>query len=213
MNATSITIAEMKSDRLTAMGQFEKATNDDLAAIALLDQATASLEKFWTNSGLKKTNLVEHAWSDKEAYGGEKGASTGIAAIIEMIASDLKGEVKDGRREDAEAEIAYTEDLSSADAAFQALKTAKAEAIRHKAAITRKLAQYNDEDMPSLATDNTNLEATKDALATECKFLVTQIMTAGILKTEFQTRIDNRKSETQGLNEAKNFLNAATVLK
>jgi len=221
MTETSRTISDMKAARLTAMGEFEKATNDDLAAIALLDQAAGSLNKFYETNGIKKTNLVENddAVAPKpdgvpeDGYGGQKSASTGIVAIIDMIISDLKGEVKDGRREDAEAETNYREDLSAANTAFQGLKQAKAEAVVHRAAINRKLAQYNDQDMPLLQTDNDNLQETKTALATECAFLTNQVMTAGIWKTEFQTRIDNRKSEETGLTEAKTFLNAATVLK
>jgi len=222
MASTRTTINAMKTARLAAMGQFEKATKDDLASIDLIKKAAVALNKFYKTNGVNKSNLVEDEIEtapkprgvSEEGYGGQKSASGGIAAIMEMITTDLEGEVKDGRREDAEAEIAYTEDLASAEAAFKLLKDERNFATEHKAQLTRKLAQWNDQDMPLLVTENTDLEAVKAALATECEFLVKMLPdAAGVLKTEFALRIENRKSEEVGLIEAKTFLNAATVLK
>jgi len=227
MAATSATIAKMKQQAIEAHAQFEKATNDDLASIALLEKAAASLDKVYKQNAIKKTHLIEdyddakpkpnkqkQPTVDSDSYGGQKAKSTGVVAIIEMIVSDLKGEVKDGILEDKSAAKAFHEDLAAAELSLKEQKKARANAVVAKAALKIKAANLKDIQLAQMVTDQENVLKTQAALNVECAFLTNMVKDpAGTLKTQFQLNIDNRLTEAKGLSEAKTFLMGATVIK
>merc|ERR1712232_747949 len=95
IDETNTTIKEMIEERKEAHNEFEKAFKDDTDSINLIQQAIESLTAVYVANklplGLMQADRKPQAFSSG-GYGGSKGESGGIIAILTMIKEDLQTE-------------------------------------------------------------------------------------------------------------------------
>lgn len=207
IDGTEKNMAELLKMRNGETGEFRQALKDDTDAVALLKQATAALSKFYKNNKVP-LNLAQKApeytkdadkapetsWSDAN-YGGKKSESEGILAILAMLTEDLEKEIADGRSDDADAQTKYEKQNTALQATLDAQEQTKVTLEEEKASLEQKLLAA--EEFKSGKTNDKSAEGeTKKALGTDCAWV----------KSHFETRRDKRKTEIQGLVDAKGFL-------
>jgi predicted nucleic acid-binding Zn-ribbon protein len=205
--ASEKTVKEMKDQRESDWKDFSQATKDDVAAIALIGEAIASLSKFYKDNNIKQTHLLQAeakdaptTWED-DAYGGRKSESGGILSILSMIKQDLESELKHGKDGESAASTNFASDLKAMEDTLDAQMRSKADADSALAEVERQM-NYRGEDKDD---ENTDLDGEKEietALKKDCDWI----------KSDFDKRAANRKLEIEGLDEAKNFLAGAVVL-
>jgi len=205
--------------RNAAVGEFKQAVKDDTDAIALLEQAITSLSAFYANNKLemslaqKKETPEYTADADKapdlsyegtrtdqgvsggKSYGGRKDESSGIVAILHMLKEDLEKEVKQGAMDDAEEEAEYEKQRSSLKTTLDSQMQTKIGTEKELIEIDKRIndiTTYKDQQGADLSGEK-KVEGT---IETDCAWV----------KLHFEKRNEDRKSEMDGLEEAKNFL-------
>merc|ERR1719428_2537934 len=109
---------EILAERNTESEEFKKALKDDTDAVALIEQAIASITKFYTDNKIPLELMKkepEYTVDEDKApeafgdggYGGRKSESTGIIAILSMLKEDLEKEINVAREEEAAAQAEY----------------------------------------------------------------------------------------------------------
>jgi hypothetical protein len=195
---------ELLKFRNKEVAEFRQALKDDADAIALMKQAIETLEKFYKDNNLplalaqkapeyNDKDVAPETWS--EPYGGRKGESEGILAILAMLVEDVEKEMREARADDADAQAEYEKQngalqqtLDSQEETLASLETEKAELE----AKMRTYEKYKDgKEGDKEAEDEEN-----KALQTECLWV----------KEHFESRREKRKAEIQGLVDAKGFL-------
>jgi len=205
IQATRDNQGELLSFRNKESADFSQALKDDTDAVALIKQAIVALSKFYKNNKLS-VGLVQAPEYEKDAdkppavfedanYGGRKSESGGILAILGMLSEDLEKEIADGRADDADAQDKYEKQNGALQSTLDAQDATKVGLEEELASTEEKIDATKD--FRKGKTDDQSAEGdTKKALATDCKWV----------KSHFQTRRDKRKTEMQGLVDAKAFL-------
>merc|ERR1719231_1154940 len=137
---------------------------------------------------------LETSWSGSN-YGGRKSETGGIIAILEMLAEDTEKEMKEGRADNADAQEKYLKQNGALQETLDSQETTKANTQEEKADLEEKISDY-EKFKKEKSDDKDAEEDTKKSLGTDCKWV----------KTHFDTRRDARKTEIQGLVDAKGFL-------
>merc|ERR1719198_2564323 len=207
IDETKEALKEQKESRSDELDAFKEAHKDDIAAVELLDKAIVSLSKFYANNkiplSLIQTKLAGSVWGKDDPpevfesgeYGGRKGESTGIIAILSMIKEDTKKELADAAKADGAAAIFFQKDRAALEETLAAQEKSLNEADKTLAEMEAKIAdtkEFKD-------AKNSDLDAekeTKQALEDDC----------GWIETDFDKRREARKAEMEGLVEAKNYL-------
>mmetsp|Transcript_20737 Transcript_20737/g.54951 ORF Transcript_20737/g.54951 Transcript_20737/m.54951 type:complete len:717 (-) Transcript_20737:167-2317(-) len=209
-------LLEMRNE---AVNEFKQAMKDDALAIALLEKAIEALSGFYkrnkvsmdgflqkgdpeyTVDGDKAPTLsyegtrTDGGTSGGKAYGGRKGETGGIVAIITMLKEDLEKEITQGKLDDAEAEKQYEEQKGSLKKSLDAqteTKITTEEELSELEGKMRDVKEYSAQKGGDLGAEQ-NTEAT---LKTDCDWV----------KTHFDSRASKRKTEIDGLEQAKQFL-------
>jgi len=204
INTTKSNMEELKEMRIQERTEFIQSVKDDTDAVALLEQAIVALTKFYRNNKISLA-LPQQTASNSSAppetnwqpgkYTGSSQASGGIVAILGMIKEDLEKEVKMARLSDASAQKNYEADRGALKATLDAYMKSKAAVEMEHADLQLKI---------------TDLEAHQnrkgEELLAEDKVSESLLHNCGWVKTHFESRRDKRKSEIDGLVEAKNFL-------
>merc|ERR1712008_333809 len=100
---------------------FRQALKEDADGVQILTEVVAALKKFYKKNKIplelrQKKNEPEYTNDPDKApetiwdggdYGGRKGETTGIVAILGMLREDLENEMKIGRQEDDENQAEY----------------------------------------------------------------------------------------------------------
>merc|ERR1719215_1469535 len=185
---------------------FVKALKDD--ADALIEKAIVSLTQFYKNNKLpldlvqKKQEPAYSVDEDKApettfsgGYGGRKGESGGIIAILEMIKEDTENEIKVSRQDDADAEATYDKNRAALKETLDAQTDSKVQAGKELAATEAKSAD-TEETKNGKSSDLAEEEKLESSIGKDCAWV----------ESHFASRRDNRKTEIQGLVDAKNFL-------
>jgi len=197
--------------RNNEVAEFRQAMKDDTDAIALLQQAMAALRHFFDKNNIKLELLAtkagqepeysvdrdkapETSWSGPN-YTGRKEESGGIVAILEMCIEDLDKEIKTGQADDAEAQKMYEGQRGAMQNAFDAQMGTKL-ATEKELADVRSQKNDAEEFNAQKGADLVAEKDLKDSIYSDCSWV----------KTHFQTRRDKRKSEMDGLVEAKGYL-------
>merc|ERR1719197_927779 len=136
----------------------------------------------------------ETSWSGSN-YGGRKSESGGIIAILEMLAEDTEKEMKEGRADNADAQEKYLKQNGALQETLDSQEETKANTESEKADLEEKMSDYEKFKNEKNADKDAEEDA-KKSLATDCKWV----------KTHFKTRREKRKTEMQGLVDAKGFL-------
>merc|ERR1719440_1677122 len=110
--------------------EYKAAKADDEAATVLIGKSKDVLEKFYADNGLAfaqtgiksrvgaKTGAAQPEVTAGEApppppstfnepYGGNKGATSGVISLMEMVKSDVEKDIKTGTAEEAKAKSEY----------------------------------------------------------------------------------------------------------
>eukprot|EP00928_Gymnodinium_smaydae_P067839 TRINITY_DN5082_c0_g2_i2.p1 TRINITY_DN5082_c0_g2~~TRINITY_DN5082_c0_g2_i2.p1 ORF type:complete len:123 (+),score=34.51 TRINITY_DN5082_c0_g2_i2:183-551(+) len=112
-----------------------------------------------------------------------------------MIRDDLEMETKVARTDDANAQTAFEKDRASMNSMLKAQKTSKAAAESELAALNMKVADLNEhKDLRGKDLEAAKTEA--KALNVDCDWV----------DSHFESRRTKRKTEMDGLVEAKNYL-------
>jgi len=187
---------------------FKQALKDDSDAVALLAEAISALTKFYKENDIpmliQKKKAPEYAEDPDKApetsfddgkYGGRKGESSGIVAILGMLKEDLEKEMKTGRADEAAAQEAYVGNKADLKATLDAQEKAKADIEESLAALEAKITEYEafkDQKKGDLDAESD----VKKSLDVDCEWVA----------NTFDKRREKRKLEMDGLVEAKNFL-------
>jgi len=187
---------------------FRQALKDDTDAAGLLRKAIAALQEFYKRNKIDMPALVQKApeyakdddkapemsWSGSD-YGGRKSESGGIIAILEMLVEDTEKEMREGRADDADAQDKYLKQNGALQDTLDSQEETKASTETELGDLEEKISNY-DKFKNERNADKDAEEDTKKSLGTDCKWV----------KTHFESRRDKRKTEIQGLVDAKGFL-------
>jgi len=211
--ATKKSMKELLDFRNTDVKNFRQALKDDTDAVALIQQAIGALSKFYKSNKIplglaqKAPEYAKDADKAPETsfsgsdYGGRKSESGGILAILSMLAEDLEKEIADARGDDADAQAEYDKQNGALNDTLDAQDATKVNLELEEAGTDEKISAV--EAMKKGKSDDKDAEGdTKKALATDCAWV----------KTHFTTRRDARKTEMDGLVDAKSFLSGASAL-
>merc|ERR1719253_1288744 len=147
---------------------FKQALSDDAEAVSLLEQAIASLSKFYADN---KASLLQRApeyaenpdkapeiFSDGN-YGGAKSETGGVVAILEMLKDDLKKEMTTGRDDDAKGQADYEKDLGALQNTLDAQSKKKSDVESALAELGEKMEEADE----SKSNKEGDLDAEKGA--------------------------------------------------
>jgi|Transcript_39338 hypothetical protein len=206
INATKGDMAELLNFRNKEVAEFRQALKDDSDAIVLLKKAIVALSAYYKRNNLAMPELIqkqpeyshdidkapETTFSSSESHKSETG---GILAILEMLIEDCEKEIKEGRADDADAQEKYLKQNGALQETLDAQEESKAAAESKKADLEEKMNQY-EKYKDEKTADKDAEEDAKKSLYTDCSWV----------KTHFDSRREKRKTEIQGLVDAKAFL-------
>lgn len=197
-------MAEMLDQRNKDHAEFERALKMDADAIEVIKMAIVRISKYYKEQG-KPLQFVqspeysqdpdkapETTFSGADAHQSE---STGIVSILDMIKEDLTKEMAEGRSDEAKAQADYEKQSGALQNALDAQKETKASLEKEIAAVEDS-ESTTEKRKKEKQDDKSSEEDMKKALKSDCNWV----------KTHFESRRTKRKSEIDGLVEAKNFL-------
>jgi len=204
IKSTNTEMEEALKMRNKANDEFKQALKDDMNGVALLGAALEALGKFYKKNKIPMGFVQAPEYSvDKDKmpeapkgdYGGRKGDSAPIIGMIAQIKEDLEMEIKTGRKEEADAQADYDEVKASMTATLETQTDSKVATEKDLAELESKIADKT-EFKEQKETDLNEQGTLKDSINADCAWVA----------THFDTRRDQRKTEIDGLVEAKNFL-------
>merc|ERR1719329_39461 len=133
-------------------------------------------------------------WSSKN-YGGRKGESGGIIAILEMLAEDVEKEIRESHADNADAKEKFDKQNNALQDSLDALEDNKANAERQLSDLDEKMRSYDKHRSNRLADAKAEMYS-QQAIGVDCQWV----------KTHFEKRREKRKTEMQGLEDARGFL-------
>merc|ERR1719272_1617783 len=194
--------------------EFQVALKDDTQAVMLLAKAIESLSAFYANNDadmslaqVRKHKQPEYTTSEDDAPDAtfsDKGSSgsetSGIVSTLDMIKEDMENEMKTAREEEAAADKAYRQQLKESSDSMKAMEV-KVNSLNENIADNKKqIAQHEtvhgDKDASKQATD-----LYLEELRPNCDWI----------DQNFDSRLDQRKTEIAGLETAKKALSVASA--
>lgn len=207
INDTQTEMANQLQLRNAEQAAFAQALKDDTDAVELLSQAMVSLSRFYKRNKIPlslvakpptysedKDKAPETIWEGDD-YGGRKSESQGILAILGMIKEDLEKEILTGRQEDADAQAAYAKSRAGAQKVLDSQIATKMATEKQLAELEAKMfdtSEFKDQKLGDLGAER-ELEK---SLYSDCSWV----------SSHFDTRRTKRKTEMDGLVEAKSYL-------
>jgi len=200
-------LKEATRQRADEKSQYEAAKADDEAAAGLIKNAKEVLEGFYKDNGLALAQLSAKAPGaappppppmPDAPYGGAKGESTGIQAILQMILEDVEADIEKATA----AEEAAIKD-------FDAMKKDTEDSI---AANTKAIEDMDGEIADCLKTIEENVsekQKTKKMLDSVIEQIRTAEPGCDFIGVNFDVRTRNRQMEIDGLLKAKTILEGA----
>jgi len=204
---TKNTMAETLKMRNKEVAEFRQALKDDADAVALLKKAIVALSAYYKKNKIalglaQKAQAPEYEQDPDKApetsfsgAGSRKSESGGIVAILEMLVEDTEKEMKEGKADDADAQAKYLKVTGASQASLDAQEESKVSAEEALADLNEKMAAY-EKFSDEKKADKDAEDDTAKSLATDCDWV----------KTNFESRRTKRKTEIQGLVDAKAFL-------
>jgi hypothetical protein len=205
ISATNDALKEALENRNKDEEEFKKAMKDDTDAIALLAQAIESLTTFYTSNKIPLELAQEPEYTvdpDKApdaSFGGPaKSESKGIIAILSMLKEDLEKEIKTALAANAKDQAAYEEERGDLKKTLGAQEKTENTLNGEDADTASDIADTEGEISNHEEMKGNTLNE-RDALKPSCQWV----------KDHFETRRDARKTEIEGLQEAKSILAGA----
>jgi len=209
INATGEDMATLLKMRNKESKEFVQSLADDTDAIALLNKAIVEISAFYTRNkiplelaqkkeepeySIDQDKAPETVW-DAAGYEGRKSETGGIVAILHMLVEDLDIEMGDARKADADAQKQYLDQNGSMQKSLDASKASKSATEVELADLGAKMNEA-DEYKGREGKDLEGQNSAKAALSTDCAWV----------ETHFESRRTKRKTEIDGLTEAKAYL-------
>jgi hypothetical protein len=182
---------------------FKQAMKDDADAVMLIGKAIEALNGFYNPKMLMQqpeytTNPDTAPEAEFSSNEGRKSEGGGVIAILSMIKEDIEKEMKTTRADEAEDLAAYKKLYKDSAASMKALETKKVSLGQDIAGKMKEIAGldavYADKEASKKATDDL-----LDALKPNCDWIA----------RTFDTRMEQRKAEMKGLQDAKAVLAGA----
>jgi len=205
-------LAQALQDRTDENAAFEQAKSDDVAAIALMEDAIAALSTFSKNNLalLQRKHKKHHKQPEMEvsedqapdatfsAGGAHAGEGNGIVQMLTQIKEDLENEVVLGDKSEAKAAQEYADLLVKGDASTASYDSQLAE-------LATAIAET---DAEILADTDTKTDTEGQHGATET-YLARIKSNCDWISGSFTKRAEARKVESDGLLQAKAILSGA----
>jgi len=203
-NETLTAMAEALATRNSENKAFKQALKDDSDAVMLISQALEVLsEQYGPEAALlQQPEYKSNSDTPPETFEGtdtrKKSEGTGILAILSMIKEDIEKEMKVASAEEAEALKAYEDLRADSQATVDALDAKIVSLGQDVAAKMKEIA-----DLGAVKQNKADSEAATDAFLTDlgpnCDWV----------DKYFDSRMEKRKAEMDGLQEAKAVLAGA----
>jgi len=202
INTTQNNLEDLKNMRVQEQAAFAQGVKDDTKAIELLEVAIAHLAKYYDKNPVASLSQQQaHNASARPevnwrgTYNKREGEGRGIVAILSLIKENLAKEIKTARRDEANAQTNYESDRAALVATLRAQTKSQTAIEKAKADLGIKIART--EKFKKQKNDDLDAETEKQtALATNCAWV----------QSHFKKRRDSRKTEINGLIDAKNYL-------
>jgi len=199
-----------KRQREDEKAEFESSLAQDKAAVELITKAMDVLKAFREDNEL---DLVQANAKQKrrqpgeapppppatfdEPYGGAKGESNGIQAILGMIKDDIKKDIDKSKDEEKAAKEAYKKMKEDTEAEIESCESSIADYKDKIAEAEKAVGEAEESKTDSKKALDSIMESIKDA-EPDCNFIT----------VNFEMRIKNRQIEIDGLLKAKTILSA-----
>jgi len=203
-NETLTAMAEALATRNSENKAFKQALKDDSDAVMLISQALEVLSAQYGPEAalLQQPEYKSNPDTPPETFEGtdvrKKSEGTGILAILSMIKEDIEKEMKVASAEEAEALKAYEDLRADSQATVDALDAKIVSLGQDVAAKMKEIA-----DLGAVKQNKADSEAATDAFLTDlgpnCDWV----------DKYFDSRMEKRKAEMEGLQEAKAVLAGA----
>jgi len=205
ISSTQGDMAELLKFRNKEESEFRQALKDDTDAAALLRKAIVALSAYYKNNKIAPPALVQAPEYEKNAdvapdatfanNDSRKSETGGILAILEMLVEDTEKEMKEGGSDNADAQTKYLSQNAALQKSLDSQESTKANVETEHADLKEKMSQYNK--YKDEKGDDKDAESdTEASIGTDCAWV----------NTHFESRRDSRKTEIQGLVDAKAFL-------
>merc|ERR550537_998839 len=196
--------------RAAEAAEFSTNKQDDEAAVGLIETAIGVLTSFYQNEGLALLQKQEPFVAAGEAptpppttwdtgYGGAKGESNGIVAIMELIKQDIQKDITKATNNENTAISEYDTLCADIASTISSLNTSKGE-------LEGKIAS----DETSMGTEKGERTTNQGSLASTLAFLKSIAPGCDFIAVNFDIRLKNRQAEMDGLQKAKAILEGAT---
>jgi len=194
---------EAKRTREDEKAAFEASLADDEAAAKLIKQAKETLQSFYTDNELallqaKKGAPPPPPPTPEGGYGGAKGESTGIQAILQMILEDVEADIEKGKKNEKESIEEYEKFKKETEASIEANQKTIED---HKGEVAEC-----EKTIESTKSDRLSAKGSLDSVMKE---IFVKAPNCEFMTVNFPTRIKNRQMEIDGLLKAKTILSAA----
>jgi len=181
---------------------FKQAMQDDADAVMLIGKAIEALNSFYAPKLLQQpeysTNPDTAPEAEFSSNEGRKSEGGGVIAILSMIKEDIEKEMKTTRADEAEDLAAYKKLYKESAASMKALEEKKVTLGQDIAGKMKEIAEldavYADKQASKEAAD-----ALLESLKPNCDWIA----------RTFDTRMEQRKAEMEGLQNAKAVLAGA----
>jgi len=204
ISETNEEMEEALKMRNKAHDEFKQALADDMNGVKLLEAALVSLGEFYKKNKIPmglvqapeytvdKDKMPEKDMGD---YKGRQSDSAPIIGMIAQIKEDLEMEIKTGRQEEADAQADYEKQRAAMTETLNKQEDTKVATEKDLSDLEAKIADktaFADQK----GTDLSEQEKMKKSIGTDCAWV----------DSHFDTRREKRKTEIDGLVDAKNFL-------
>merc|ERR1719473_106708 len=134
-----------------------------------------------------------------EPYGGAKGESQGIVAILGMIAEDIEKDAAKAKAEEEEAQKDYDE--------FKEESEAEIESLEGEIEELEGVQGDKEESVKDNKADRKTLKGELDSVMTKMK---DALPLCDFMTINYDMRMENRQTEIDGLDKAKGILSGAS---
>jgi len=202
---------QMLDERNLEHKNFVAALDEDIKAKALLEKAIEALSAFYVKNKIpmelvQKGKAPEYSVDSDKAptttfgstYTGRKSEGGGIVGILSMLVEDTEKEIAQGRAEEAEAQKDYEEERADAQAMKDSITDTKVK-LERDTADEEESIEDSKEFKSQTHSDLSAQEDLEKTLFENCDWI----------QKEFENRKAARKTEIDGMMDAKNMLAGA----
>jgi hypothetical protein len=208
-----IEMQDATENRADEEREFVAAKHEDETAVELIGNAIAALQKFYTDNGLLQVTVRRSAQEPFVAageaptpppptfegdYGGAKGESTGVTAMLEMIRADIEKDIAKSEKQEADAVAAFDKLVADIEAS-----------IGDKEATKSDLEGNMATDEEARANENQTMATNHEELDSKMAYLKEIAPGCDFMAMNFDKRFSNRQIESDGLKKAKAILEGA----